>query len=169
MTARENPFATALLDTIPYRLEGIGWEELIERLAGLNYRAAIVGPHGSGKTALLEALAERISGARLHRAPPAVLEPSEIVLLDSAERLTRLEWIAFRHRARHARGLVITAHRTHRLPTLIECHPTPALLQKIVADLLGSRPDVDIETLFHTHHGNLRNALLGLYEHFAAL
>ena len=141
MTARNNPFATARLDAIPYRLEGVGVGRPAESVSRRSdYRAAIVGPHGSGKSTLLEALAERIPGARLHRFPPREIDPDEIILLDSAERLGPARWLAFRHRARRARGLVITAHTRGRLPVLIECRPTAAILDGIVRDLLGSPP-----------------------------
>src|SRR6185436_15582003 len=60
MRAADNPFAVRRVLAIRYRLSGETWEGLLERLAALRYRAAIVGPHGRGKTTLLEDLAPRL-------------------------------------------------------------------------------------------------------------
>ncbi len=57
--ARQNPFRVRRLLALRYRLDGC-WEPLLERLAKLGRRAALVGPQGSGKTTLLEELEERL-------------------------------------------------------------------------------------------------------------
>ena len=61
LRARDNPFAVQRVHAIRYRLAGITWEELLERLAALGFRAALVGPHGHGKTTLLEDLGARLA------------------------------------------------------------------------------------------------------------
>ena len=169
MRARDNPFSTDRLAAIRYRPRGWTWDQLLDRLATLDYRAAIVGPHGSGKTTLLEHLESRLRdrglSTRLTRTLPDSIHPNEILLLDSAERLTTLDWLSLRWRTRHSRGLVVTAHHPGRLPTLTECTTDPALLTELITDLLGScPPEVKPETLHHDHHGNLRSALLSLYD-----
>ena len=62
MRPRDNPFSAERLDTLAYKCQPTFFEDLLERLALFNYRAAIVGPHGSGKSALLEALAPKLRG-----------------------------------------------------------------------------------------------------------
>lgn len=165
--ARENPFRSTCLERLAYRLPGGTWDEYWARLATLGYRAAIVGPEGTGKTTLLEHLARSLPtrGFRVHllRAwpghgyalpyrvadkttprdtpwPPAdlVLDARDLLLLDSAEQLSFLAWRRFRRQVANAGGLIITTHRAGRLPTWVRTRPTPALLADLVAELLGT-------------------------------
>ncbi|MFO1093892.1 MAG: hypothetical protein U0992_11360 [Planctomycetaceae bacterium] len=73
--------------------------------------------------------------------------------------------IATRSR-RHA-GLVITVHTPGRLPTLIDCRTTVALLESRVARLAPD--DVDrwrdqLPALFARCDGNIRDCLRELYD-----
>jgi hypothetical protein len=186
--ARENPFAVQRVLEIRYRLAGITWDELLNRLAALRFRAALVGPHGHGKTTLLEDLGERLAGrgfrvrsVTLHEGERRLatpqrrelfggLDPSDILLLDGAEQLGRLSWLEVRTRTRGAGGLVITSHRPGLLPTLHECRTTPELLTGIVRDLLGPEADgPQVEELFARHQGNVREALRDLYDRYALI
>jgi hypothetical protein len=188
MLARDNPFASHCLLEVRYRLAGMSWEALLARLAGMDYRAAIVGPKGSGKTTLMEDLEPRLiaSGYRTHflrlteeepafargweRAFLAGLSTQEIVLLDGAEQMSGRAWWRWRRGTLRAGGLLITSHQPGLLPTVLECHTTPALLGNIVAQLLPGpeRPDeVKIRRLHAKHAGNLREALRELYDVWA--
>jgi hypothetical protein len=185
MRARDNPFAVQRLLEIRYRLAGNTWEELLERLAALRFRAALVGPHGRGKTTLLAELASRLGeraprtrAVTLHegdrRLSPAQratlfhdLTPRDVLLVDGAEQLDRLAWLEVRTRSRAAGGLVITAHRPGLLPTLHECRTTPELLAGIVEDLAGRRAADRLPSsaeLLARHGGNVRDALRDLYD-----
>jgi hypothetical protein len=168
---------------IRYRLpENLTWENLLDRLAALRWRAAIVGPHGHGKTTLLEDLAPRLQARgfrvrtislreahpRLDREERSVLRslgPQDVLLLDGAEQLGWLSWMSVRLRTRRAGGLVITSHRSGLLPTLFECATTPELLAEIVSELSGA--EVDVEELHVRHGGNVRDALRELYDRWA--
>jgi len=187
MRARDNPFAADRVQSIRYELPEGRAAALLARLERLRYRAAIVGPHGTGKTTLLEDLEAplvrlgfRVIHLRLdsghRRFPPgslsrlrATLDARDLVCLDGAEQLGRLAWMTFRWRTRRAGGLLITSHRPGLLPTLIACTTSPELLDRIVRRLappagIGPAPD----DLFARHHGNLRNALRELYDVCAA-
>ena len=188
MRARDNPFASDRIRQIRYRPQAGSWDDLLERLAQMNYRAALVGPEGTGKTTLLEDLGDRLASCgftprplRLDEEQPefepdfldeffAAVTPRDLVMLDGAEQMGRLAWFRFYHRARAAGGLVITSHRPGRLPTLLECATTPALLREIVTDLLGSKRAAaapDLCELHRRHAGNLRHALRELYDVYA--
>jgi GTPase SAR1 family protein len=190
MRARDNPFAVQRLHAVSYRLSGLTWEEMLERLAALRFRAALVGPHGRGKTTLLEELALRLveRGLRtrtvtLHEGDRRLsatqratlfrdLTPADVLFLDGAEQLSRLAWLEVRTRSRAAGGLVITSHRPGLLPTLHECRTTPELLAGIVEDLAGVEgyqrlPDAG--ELLARHGGNVRDALRELYDLCAGL
>jgi hypothetical protein len=185
MRARDNPFAVQRLHEIPYRFTGITWEDLLERLAALRFRAALVGPHGRGKTTLLEELASRL-GERDRRTRTVILHegdrrlspiqretlfrdltPQEVLLVDGAEQLGPLAWLEVRMRSRAAGGLVITSHRPGLLPTLHECRTSPELLAGIVEDLVGQEEADRLprsEDLLARHGGNVRDALRELYD-----
>jgi hypothetical protein len=190
MRARDNPFAVQRLRSVPYRLSGFTWEEMLERLAALRFRAALVGSHGRGKTTLLAELARRLAerGLRtrtvtLHEGDRRLsaaqrarlfrdLTLADVVFLDGAEQLGRLAWLEVRTRSRAAGGLVITSHRPGLLPTLHECRTTPGLLAGIVEDLAGvdeAQRLPEAGELLARHGGNVRDALRELYDLCAGL
>ncbi|HJX27403.1 MAG TPA: hypothetical protein VJ885_05790 [Thermoanaerobaculia bacterium] len=184
MRAADNPFTVQKLRSIRYRLSGQTWNDLLERFATLDSRAAIVGPHGHGKTTLLEDLAPhleargfRVRSVMLHTGDRRLgrdrkdrlfrdLGPRDILCVDGAEQLGRWSWLALRLRSRAGGGLLITSHRPGLLPTLVDCETTPELLEGIVRDLLGEQMGAppDLEALFARHGGNVRNALWELYD-----
>jgi hypothetical protein len=193
MRARDNPFAVQRVLAVRSRLARVTWEELLDRLAAFGFRAALVGPHGHGKTTLLEDLAPRLEdrGFRLRSATLragdrrltaaqeealfADLAGRDLLLVDGAEQLGRLSWLRLRRKSRAAGGLVITSHRAGLLPTLHECRTTPELLAGIVRDLLGSELGSEAEgmspgseELWLRHRGNVRDALRELYDVWAA-
>jgi len=184
MRAGDNPFTVQKVQRIRYRLSGETWEGLLERLAMLRYRAAIVGPHGRGKTTLLEDLAPRLEALgfrvrsvmlhtgdrRLDREQREILlrhlSPRDLLCVDGAEQLGRISWLALLARSQAAGGLLITSHRPGLLPTLLDCETTPELLADIVSDLLGREAE-GTEELFVRHEGNLREALRAMYDVWA--
>lgn len=196
MKARENPFRVARVRAaIRYARSAAdpdatrdGAIALLPRLQALSCRAAIVGPHGSGKTTLLEDLEYlltqrgcRITHLRLDTEAPRLphdwptcarrLGARDIVCFDGAEQLAALAWTRLRWQARRAGGLIVTTHHPGRLPTLVACATSPALLDRIMRRLahddLAAAPSA--AELFARHGGNLREALRELYDVYAAV
>jgi hypothetical protein len=195
MRARDNPFGAQRLLALRYRISGLTWDDLLARLAALGYRAALVGPHGHGKTTLLEELAVHLEGrgfrlraATLHdgdrrlsadqeRTLFADLTRRDCLLLDGAEQLNPLSWRRAERRSRAAGGLIVTSHRAGLLTTLVECRTTPELLNDLVRELLGegeeaagglpASPEELHAQLFTRHGGNLRDVLRELYDAWA--
>jgi hypothetical protein len=184
--ARDNPFAVQRVHSLGYRLEGTTWEALLERLESLRFRAALVGPHGHGKSTLLKEIAARLEerGFRLRkvllhegdrwlsreqcRALLRGVTPQDLLLLDGAEQLSRPAWLYLKWRSRRAGGLIVTSHRPGLLPTLHECRTDPALLAGIVRELLGQKgEEIQVGELFARHGGDVRGALGELYEVYA--
>lgn len=177
MRARDNPFSSDRVESLRYRLpEGLTWDGLLERLATLRFRAALVGPHGRGKTTLLEELAPRLTrrGLRvrtvtLRQDERSVdwkrfrsLGPDDVLFLDGAELLGRLAWLRVRLSCRRAGGLIVTSHRAGLLPTLLECRTTPELLGELARELTGE--ELETAELFARHGGNLRMAFWEMYD-----
>jgi len=188
MKARDNPFAVDRLDQLGFRLLDDSWDALLQRLAGLDFRASVVGPHGSGKTKLLGELARRLQASghrvkrlRLNEQQPAFsrtflqdfwrnLAAADIVTLDGAEQLSRIAWWRFRRRSRAARGLIVTSHRPGLLPTLIECRTKRELLMDLLEQLLGGQDQtvcIEAERLYERHDGNIREVWRALYDQCA--
>lgn len=180
--ARDNPFATDRVLACRYEPQGWTWDELMVRLRGLRYRGAIVGPHGTGKTTLLEDLRSYLDEAgvptihlqlwadkrRLGREDWSRLDAARraraVVLLDGAEQLRPLRWLHLLVRVRKCRGLVVTLHRAGRLPTLVQTTTSPALLRRIAMTLDPAHDLPDAPDLHTRHAGNLREALRELYD-----
>lgn len=187
-----NPFATRHTQPgslPPLDAEGRPLElaPLAARLSGLGRRSgAIVGPHGSGKTNLLVHLARLLAKtghcvgplrARSCRDTPGIVRAilraprGTTVCIDSWEQLGWPGRLAVRSAAAWRRtGLLVTSHRTTELPTLIDCHTSRIVLERLVERLPDAAgiPPGDIDDAFARHGGNLRDALADLYDRFEA-
>jgi energy-coupling factor transporter ATP-binding protein EcfA2 len=190
MTRPANPFATRWIRAgVVAPLDGHGAAlpvaTLADRVAAAGI-VALVGPHGSGKSNLLAALATmlarrrpcvvlRVAPARGWLALAAVrgisrLPRGGIACIDGWERLGILARFAIRAVAWwRGTSLVVTCHRAAGLPILARCTTSPALLARIVAALPshgGRITPADIDAAFVRHGGNLREALFDLYDRF---
>ncbi len=185
MKARENPFRTGRVLRVRYRMRGQSLEGLLHRLRQLGYRAAIVGPKGTGKTTLLEDLEPALGALgfevkrlrlddRTKRFPRGFLSRffgeltgRDMILFDGAEQMNLFAWHRFKVRSKIARGLVITSHLPGLLPTLRECSTCAELLNEIITELVGADPETTraaAVALYQRHNGNLRDALREMYD-----
>ena len=181
MRAADNPFRSEAVLRVRYKLPEIAWEKLLHRLAEMHYRAAVVGPYGTGKTTLLEDLETRLKAKGFQTAWIRLRQDSphwetgsalksitrRILLVDGAEQLGWARWQYFKWLTRQAAGLIITTHRPGRLRTLWRCETSSRLLSDIIAELLtgsGFSPPTEPAELFSKHRGNLREALRECYD-----
>jgi hypothetical protein len=183
VNARENPFRTERLEALAFRFLDGDWEALWARLDRLGRRGALVGPCGSGKTTLLHELARRFPARGLR--PRLVSAPAErratrafldgladvdagtALLVDGAERLSLLAWRRLRAIGGQAGAFVVTRHRPGGPPTLLRMRTTFALLEDLVRELAGPGSPQDLPALFARSQGDLRRALLALYDRWA--
>ncbi len=184
--AHENPFRTRRVEALPFQFTHDSWPRLLQRLEQLNHRAAIVGPHGMGKTTLLVELAQRLrerdrtihhlrfTEEQPHLLPEdrAILDQAsgqdDVVMIDSCECLGWLEWQRVKLATCKAGGLVITAHHPGRLPALIEMKPSMEILDRLLGKLLPTFPCPEERlALFNRHKGNIRDIFRELYDRHA--
>jgi len=188
-TRRRNPFATR--HTSPGTLrprdqhgEPLDIAALAARARSLPV-AALVGPHGAGKSNLLRAVARHLAAEGRLAATVRVRSPGDgwgvVQAVRAAPRATTLcvdgwealggvwpaiaRWVAWRRRV----GLLVTCHRATGVPELVRCTTTPALLRRLVDDLPdhgGLITDADIAAAFTTRQGDVREALYDLYDRF---
>jgi energy-coupling factor transporter ATP-binding protein EcfA2 len=196
-----NPFATR--HTRPGRLEPLDSDgcprdvaAVLNRLAALGGRAAIRGPHGSGKTTLLEHLAhaleargtvvERVrlrawrDGATAAATDCAAAFRAIVrcptggtVCIDGWEQMGPAATAAGALAWLRGCGLIVTTHRATRLPLLVACDTSPALLAGLVRRLPGHASwggsvirDADLEAAFLSTRGDIRESLYELYDRF---
>ena len=183
LRARDNPLATCHLESLSYRFESGSLADLMERLEARGNRGAIVGPQGAGKTVLIETIArsfqhrqwctmmlqlregERHLPSHFWLAP---LSSKTVVLIDGCEQLSALEWQLTLWKSRRAGGFVVTSHAPGRLPEIIRCRPSLALMSELACELLGyDLPETVLKQAFEGAGGNIREAFLSLYDSMA--
>ena len=180
----ENPFSFRHVATIPYFFPQ-GTQEntlslLAERFEQNGRVGQIIGPHGTGKSTLLEALSQQLSGPvikivlrdRQRRLPLDFAECHDkncIVIIDGYEQLSVCSrvWLWWKRR-RFGFGLLITVHRPiFGWPVLYETTPNREACKRIVQILLKNEVEMDsqmLDSLFTKHQGNLREIFLELYD-----
>ena len=188
-----NPFSTRHVrpGSVDYVFgEGEDAGRIVARLQAAGWRGEIVGPHGSGKSALLAALIPEIR--RVGKAPLLVelhdgqrrlpidltgLALNSVLIVDGYEQLgfgARFRLASFRRRYFRRRvfrqqggiGLLVTAHRSVGFCELHRTRPTIELAIKIVERLAADVPREDIQRAFDRRDGNIREMLFDLYDLF---
>jgi hypothetical protein len=186
--AAANPFDARRLrpGAIPFRWRpGQSAAALLARLEHNGWQGQIVGPHGSGKSALVAAMLEAIRGGghrarviELHdgqRRLPAdfhqMPDPGEgaVVIVDGYEQLSGRSRFALRRFCRRRKlGLLVTSHTSVGLPDLCRISAGLDVAGEIVRYLLGDESrlvsDDEFAARFHRHEGDLREMLFSLYD-----
>jgi nucleoside-triphosphatase THEP1 len=184
-SADQNPFRTECILKIRYQLAPQELNDLLATWARHHYRGALIGPHGHGKTTLLEDIQQylkkenkKIILLRLSSDKPYLdlkqwefiqtsIKDQHFILLDSAGCLNFWQFHRFLTLSKKAPGIIVTTHHRTRLPTLRYCKTSPETLVKIVSQLLHAKltPDIQLlNTLYQKHQGNIRECLRELYD-----
>jgi len=186
--AAENPFSASRLrpGAMPYLFaEGEDARQFVERLRDLGWWAAIVGPHGSGKSALLAALVPQIEKVprqvvlvELHdgqRRMPLDLarelpgDTAGVLVVDGFEQLGFFSRFRVKRICRRRRwGLLVTAHEPVGLAPLCRTDVDLDVAQRIVQRLQRGYPPLvtaeDVAERFSRQAGNVREVLFDLYD-----
>lgn len=175
---RLNPFRVDCVSALPWL--GDDLETLVSRFLELR-QAAIVGPHGVGKSTLLRSIGKTLAdrghavlalslpgsatAAQRRAIVGTPMKRDAVVLLDGYEQLTH--WQRFHARRRFGR-LLVTAHAPSRsLPTLLTIRPNPKVLHRVLVALLDPVPPELLsraEKLLLSHRGDVRQCLFDLYD-----
>lgn len=186
----DNPFRSSRLrpGAAPYVSPGPEWVAGLADQFATAARAQIIGPHGSGKSALLAALvgALRARGrtvevcelrAGQRRLPENIWRwptvPPVVLAIDGFEQLSKIEQWRVRYRTwRAGVGLLVSAHAPVGLPTLVHTSPNLAVAQQVAAQLQsGGTPLVSPDDVAHAYSrcgGDLRETLFALYDLYEA-
>jgi energy-coupling factor transporter ATP-binding protein EcfA2 len=186
--AERNPFATRCVrpGAIQYRFANSGsGNEIIEALRQHDWQGEIVGPHGSGKSTLVQTLIPLLSEAgrevrhfSLHagqsRLPISGLDlrhwgTSTQIIVDGYEQLG--SWTrTLIHRICKVQGcgLLLTTHQPTGWPLLMQTAASLEMTQAIVRDLQPASElrilDHDVQLSFQKHAGNIREVFFELHD-----
>lgn len=184
----DNPFSTRCVrpGAMAYRFPaGKSAAGLLERLERNGWQGQIVGPHGSGKSALLATLRAALKRSRrptllieLHdqqrRLPVSLrrigeLAAGTVVIVDGYEQLRRLRRFLLKRLCRRkGLGLVVTSHRSVAFPDLFRTTTSLALAREIAAALLAKEclplAADEVNGRFMLHGGDMREVLFDLYD-----
>ncbi len=182
-----NPFSTRHVrpGAIEYLFPpGATVESLLTRLEGNSWLGQIVGPHGSGKSALLATLIRGVeeSGRRVHlrelhdgqRRMPGdfgrtdKITPDTLVIVDGYEQLGYLSrWKLRRLCQRRALGLLVTSHESVGFPDLFRTASDVDTVARLVDRLFDGDSPISAEEVrdrFSTHKGDIRELFFDLYD-----
>lgn len=189
LAQNSNPFSTRFTrpGAIPFVFtDDDTCQALIDRLRRAQWRGQIVGPHGSGKSTLIESLLGPLDEAgnkparfRLqagqHRLPSgwraeATRGKADLVVVDGYDQLWPWRKLALRAFVnRQGLGLLVTSHTGCRLPTVFRTSPDADVFQRVVHRLAPGMPQagqLDLARAFDDARGNIREALFALYDQY---
>lgn len=187
MSHSPNPFSTRFIrpGAIAYRFEeGESAKTLVDRLESQGWLGEIIGPHGTGKSSLLEALAPELASRRrvvrfqLTATSPRLSlgqlfggrwDAKTLVVIDGYEQLGAAArgLLAARRRLSGA-GMLVTAHSRCGFPVLCETEGSEPRLAAIVEELVaGSGATIsrsEVAQALQAAGGDMRDALFRLYD-----
>ncbi|MDA7598197.1 hypothetical protein N8813_04655 [bacterium] len=189
-SARENPFEVTRVESLisfePTWLN-TSWEAILARFGELDFRATIVGPHGSGKSTFLDDFESKLKSEGdflicrlfLNDEKKSLTQQEKIFLtncpnhgsiiifLDGEEQMSYLDRLEFTRVAHGFAGLLTTSHKRKRgTSVLLETKTTPMMLSDFIQRLAPdfSISDHKITDLFEETDGNIREALRKAYD-----
>ena len=190
MHANNNPFRRSEIAKLRYKLNDVQMHALTSLLQKHHYSGVILGPHGTGKSTLLEDLQSRLTDLgrstqylRLHRESPKqekrqaiknilLLPKDSILFLDGGENLGWLRWLLFSFQLRWNKVSVIaTVHYPCPLPTLFRTRKDTSLMLKLTQQLAGEFWSPYLKNLalktYRQNNGNMREVFRACYLNLA--
>lgn len=185
----QNPFATRWTrpGACPFLLPAkTSIEDLVDQLQQQQGWGQIVGPHGCGKSTLIESLkpileirGEQLASYCLHQGQRHLpmkwtdcsLQKATQVIVDGFEQLSKLSRYRLKRYCRKFnKGLLVTTHQTLGIANLISLQPDIRTALRIVTYLQRNHVEVihaeDVHRHYQDHPQNLRELLFSLYDLF---
>jgi hypothetical protein len=188
MSHQPNPFSTRFVrpGAIPFHFrDGESAEQLVENLQQNHWQGEIIGPHGTGKSTLLESLKPFIEIAgrsivhiRLTAERPSlkaaelfggVWNAKTLIIIDGYEQLHIFARciLAARRRISGA-GMLITAHEPTGFPPLYQTRADEPifsdLVELLVRETHSTITRAEAAQALQASNGNVRDALFRLYD-----
>ena len=189
-----NPFSTRFTrpGAIEYQIaeaenQRAALRKIVQQFIAIKSTGQIVGPHGSGKSTLVQSLVPHLRAAQWtvdviqlrdgQRRLPAIggeqrrWDANTVLIVDGYEQLNR--WAQYRlgkQQRRQGFRLLVTTHCEVRMRLIWRTVATEATLVRIVEQLTADlssplRPSQQqVRDAFNAHDGNLREALFDLYD-----
>lgn len=189
ISAKDNPFMVQRTDAIPFDFLETHFEDIgafAKHVETFNFRGAILGGHGRGKTTLLGDLKSYLYNQEIdcelvflprqideqQTAVASLVRRGQggaIVMVDGLERLPFFARQRLIARSKSFAGFIATTHRSGRLRTLIRCHTSSGTLTAVLDALELNRPEIVVlaKALLSKHKGNVRLVLRDLYDQYA--
>ena len=196
--ASTNPFATRFVEPgkLPFVAydkvnEGIQFElpkQFINSLESNQFRGAIVGQHGTGKSTLLSHLKVFLLEKNFQVEPcsPTTINndtnwkksikattQSIVLLIDGFEQINKTQQSSIHEWCKEfSIGLIVTTHEHCCVPTAFETSATVEILCALASHLLASAKlesriqPKQLEQIFKESNGNIRESLFLLYDWF---
>lgn len=180
IAAHENPFRTSRLLSLPVHWGNETPETLLARWHAAGRRGVLVGPHGTGKSTRLRALAAhlategwRVVWVQWHddgtttpadwRSALAGADARTVVCLDGSENLGLFTAMRLRRHTRRAGGLLATRHRASPFLATLARHAPNAGVFTVHAALLAPGTEDAARAAFAAARGNAHEAFRRLY------
>lgn len=186
MKAENNPFRSAAVAKLRFRLDPSEVRAMVEGLRANDWRGCILGPEGTGKTTLLEDLETpaQAAGVTIEWIRLSLDSDAEErrLAVDRIDRMNAeqccffdggevLGWLGWRRLLRTVRnrgcGLVATVHRPCPLPVVHRTAPdleeTVSLARHLADSHWSDELEAAARTAFRHSHGNAREVFRACY------
>lgn len=188
MFAKDNPFKSGNIDNIEYKFVNSSWDQILANLYALNFRAAVTGNYGTGKTTFIIELSKILKDKGFvvkqfflnrqdvrsseHELVSIVLKSDKntIIIVDGADLLGELNWFFVKFLSLRNKGLIIAGHKKRMLAELHVCKTNHEVMSYALKSVWSDCPSIIKEKaieLFNINNGNIRNVFMELYDYCA--
>jgi len=190
-----NPFNTSVIESIPFVFldKTNSLNSILKTFEENNFKGAICGPQGSGKTVLMDEIQLRLKAngwvvkknvfyqedsfvfkTKKILALCKNISKNEAVFIDGAEQLFYPLWMFAKWSiSNSAAAFLITIHKPGRMPVIYQTRTCEKLLEKLLLEYpvepIIDWNSFDLKQLFYKNNGNIREVFRALYDMTASI